>query len=275
MISKLFRQILVSALLFFGVLYVLAQVDWDSMVPINRERVECYLGEWVWNSYKSQYREIENKAVVGPVDKLLTRLCEANGVERDDIKLRVVRASEVNAFAGPNGYLVVHSALISECENEDELAGVLAHELAHIEKEHVWSTMKKELGLSLFFISLSGNVEQLAELTKIMASSFYSREQETEADCILVAYLCNAGLNPEGMVRFMQRMSEDDDGYIPEWMSTHPDWEHRIATLRAAMNEQSVKKSSNVISTEAWKRMKRNLGEKAKSSKSAIKQKKI
>ena len=270
MIGKLLRQILVSALLFLGVFYALLQVDWGSMVPIDRSRVERYLGKLVWLSYSSQYHEIKNKEVVAPVDNLLTRLCEANGLERDSIKLRVVRASEVNAFAGPDCYLVIHSALISNCVDEEELAGVLAHELAHIQKNHVWSTVKKELGLSLFFITLSGNGEQLAELTKILASSFYSREQETEADCTLVAYLCNAGVHPEGMVRFMQRMSEDD-GYVPEWMSTHPNWEHRIATLRMAMKEQEMKKKRSVINAEDWKRMKRYLGKDVKSSKSVDK----
>ena len=268
MIGKLLRQILVSALLFLSVFYILLQVDWVSIVPIDRARVERYLGKLVWLSYSSQYREIENKDVVAPVDDLLTRLCETNGLVRDSIKLRVVRASEENAFAGPDRYIVVHSALISNSVDEEELAGVLAHELAHIQKNHVWSTVKKELGLSLFFITMSGNGEQLAELTKILASSFYSREQETEADCTSVAYLCNAGINPEGMVRFMQRMSEDGDGYVPEWMSTHPNWEHRIATLRMAMKECEMKEKSSVISTEAWERMKRCLGKNVSASKS-------
>lgn len=83
------------------------------------------------------------------MDSLVSRLCDANGIPRNHVKVHVFRADVVNAFAMPGGHLVVNSALIEDCKNPEQLCGVLAHEMAHIELRHVMNKLLREVGMSV------------------------------------------------------------------------------------------------------------------------------
>ncbi len=74
-------------------------------------------------------------------------LYKVNDIDRDKIKVHLLFKDEVNAFALPDGHLVIFSGLILESENPEELSGVLAHELAHIELNHVMTKLMREVGL--------------------------------------------------------------------------------------------------------------------------------
>lgn len=100
---------------------------------------------------------LESDTVLAPLDSLLSHLCEANDIERDKIKLHVVQSNEVNAFAFPDNHLVVFTSLIAKCENQEELCGVMAHEIAHMQKGHIMKKLVKEVGLSALVGMASGD----------------------------------------------------------------------------------------------------------------------
>jgi beta-barrel assembly-enhancing protease len=90
------------------------------------------------------------------LDKLILPLCKANTIERDSLKVHIVEKDEVNAFALPNNHLVVYTGLITDCKKQEALQGVLGHEIAHIEKNHVMKKLSKEVGLSVLLSATTG-----------------------------------------------------------------------------------------------------------------------
>ena len=147
---------------------------------------------------------LESDTVLAPLDSLLSHLCEANDIERDKIKLHVVQSNEVNAFAFPDNHLVVFTSLIAKCENQEELCGVMAHEIAHMQKGHIMKKLVKEVGLSALVGMASGGQsgEVLRSTAKLLSSTAYDRTLESEADKTAVFYLLQSGINPEPLVNF-------------------------------------------------------------------------
>jgi len=94
----------------------------------------------IWDEISNTEDVITNDSVVKTLDKLIIPICEANDIERDSLKIHIVQKDEINAFALPNNHLVVYTGLIEDCKKQEALQGVLGHEIAHIEKNHV---MKK------------------------------------------------------------------------------------------------------------------------------------
>ena len=119
---------------FFTMWIGLRQLDWVSIFHVKEisTSTEEKLGELYWNIYKKLEDEETSKSITNPIDSLLNRICDANGIDADIIKLHIIRKDQVNAFALPDHHLVLFTDLILDCENEAELCGVMAHELAHI-----------------------------------------------------------------------------------------------------------------------------------------------
>lgn len=136
MIKKIFLQSIVSAMLFLIVLFSFSRVDWLSVFDLRETVIEEKLGDMYWDLYSGSAVFLESDTVLAPLDSLLSHLCEANDIERDKIKLHVVQSNEVNAFAFPDNHLVVFTSLIAKCENQEELCGVMAHEIAHMQKSY-------------------------------------------------------------------------------------------------------------------------------------------
>ena len=147
MIKKILLQSLVSVVLFLAVLFSFSRVDWLSVFDLRETVIEEKLGDMYWDLYSGSGGFVESDTVIAPLDSLLLHLCEANDIERDKIKLHVAQSDEVNAFAFPDNHLVVFTSLIAKCENQEELCGVMAHEIAHMQKGHIMKKLVKEVGL--------------------------------------------------------------------------------------------------------------------------------
>ncbi|MDZ4749577.1 MAG: M48 family metallopeptidase [Saprospiraceae bacterium] len=227
----------VIAASFFLIWFGLDRIDWMTIFQVEKttKNIEEKLGDLYWDILKKIDDEITDKNVISPVDSLITRICDRNDINRDKIKLHVVENGEVNAFALPDYHLVVFSGLIEECENEAELCGIIAHELAHLEKGHIMQKLVKEVGLSvlLSMTSGNGNPEIIRQAVKVLTSSAYDRKLETEADLAGADYMIRAGIDPEAFAQFMFRMSENEKG-LPDqlfWISTHPGSEQRTRAI--------------------------------------------
>lgn len=161
----------------------------------------------------------------------------------------VVDSPAINAFAMPGGYIGINRGLIEETRSESELAAVMAHEIAHVTQRHIARRMAdsegaglQTLGIILAAILMGTQDAQMGSAAAIggMAGSIqqqlnYSRSHEREADNMGIRILADAGLDPEGMPQFFERLARATrhQQRPPEFLSSHPVTESRIAESRS------------------------------------------
>jgi predicted Zn-dependent protease len=152
---------------------------------------------------------------------------------------RVVESATVNAFALPGGQIVVYTGLLREAESAEQLAGVLAHEMAHVTRRHGMQRIAQSLGVvaavQLLFGDVSGVMAVAVELLREGAINSYSREQEHEADMDGVERMRWAGLDPRALADFFELLGKKE-GQLPSvlrWLGTHPDLAQRVKDVRA------------------------------------------
>jgi predicted Zn-dependent protease len=153
---------------------------------------------------------------------------------------RVVESETVNAFALPGGPIVVFTGLLREAESPDQLAGVLAHEMAHVTRRHGLTRIAQSLGVvaavQLLFGDVSGVMAVAVEVLHEGAVNSYSREQEHEADMDAVQRMRAAGLDAGALADFFELLAKKE-GQLPSvlrWLGTHPDLAQRVRDVRAA-----------------------------------------
>jgi beta-barrel assembly-enhancing protease len=146
-------------------------------------------------------------------------------------------AQTINAFALPGGQIFITEALLSRLETEDQLAGVLGHEIGHVINRHSAEQIaKQELTSGLVGatqIAINPSSSQIAGFISNMVNMKYGREDELESDKYGVHYLHEVGYDPSGMIRVMEILKEAGGGNRQsEFMSTHPYPENRIAKIK-------------------------------------------
>jgi Zn-dependent protease with chaperone function len=165
------------------------------------------------------------------VEEIVDRL-EPHAQGEFEFRVRVVESDEVNAFALPGGQMVVLTGLIAEASSADEIAGVLAHEMAHVTLRHGLRNVAHRAGIALAISLLLGDQSGWAELATEAAvlaqANDYSRDQESAADEEGVRMMLASGLDARGLARFFGRLEDGVPGALA-WLSTHPDHRARIA----------------------------------------------
>jgi beta-barrel assembly-enhancing protease len=169
------------------------------------------------------------------------RIMAASGVaRRDDIWITIVDAPFPNAFALPDDSIIITDELIQLAEHPDELTGVIAHEIAHIERNHVMTNIIRQMGAGIFFDVVFGGAgagQAIAVASVNLAGLRYSRGDEEDADARGLDYLDAAGVDTGGLARlferFQQLASERGEGEFPTLFSTHPATEARSQAARA------------------------------------------
>jgi predicted Zn-dependent protease len=264
--KKTVLQGAITVLLFFGAFFAFRQIDWMKLFRIKTvtDKTEKKLGELFWDVFKSTEKEIKNPQVLNAVDSIVTKLCQANKIDRAMIKLHVLEKDEINAFALPNGHLVVYSGLIQDADNPEEIAGVMGHEIAHIELSHVMKKLVNEIGLTVLLTMTTGNgnAEVIRETAKMLSTSAFDRALEKEADIKAVDYLVAAEVNPEPFADFLYKLSakENEATKYFKWISTHPESKERAAYII----EYSKDKKTDfkpIVAAETWKKVKKEIGE--------------
>ena len=139
----------------------------------------------------------------------------------------------LNAFAVPGGYLYVYTGLIKFLDTEDQLAGVMGHEIAHAALRHSTQQMTRMYGLDMLRQIITGKTESgvLEQVAMGLISLKFSRAHETEADAHSVIYLCGTDLNASGAAGFFEKM-KGKGGNPPEFLSTHPDPGNRVRDIK-------------------------------------------
>jgi predicted Zn-dependent protease len=159
---------------------------------------------------------------------------------RDDFdwKARIIKNdTTLNAFAVPGGYMYFYTGLIKYLDNEAQFAGVVAHEMAHVDKRHSTKLMTKEYTFQLLLGLITGkNPEKwaqiLADLTINLGKLQFSKKNENEADEFAVKYTSDTELYPKGVAGFFIKLEDQNSGsYIPEFLRTHPSPDNRIENI--------------------------------------------
>ena len=134
----------------------------------------------------------------------------------------------MNAFCTPGGYIYVYTGILKFLDSEDQLAGVMGHEIAHADMRHSTRQMSKLYGVQILLDVLAGNRQAIKQVTAGLISLKFSRKHESEADAKSVEYLCPTTYNAAGGADFFQKIQELGGARVPEFLSTHPDPGDRI-----------------------------------------------
>lgn len=192
-------------------------------------------------------QEQANKLLMPLVTPLLEQLKDS----RYRYHFEVVNDPTPNAFALPGGFVVIHSGLILNANNAEEVLGVLAHEITHIEEQHGVQNVIGSAGLYLGATAVLGDASGLlavvANAAPLLLTQSYSRRFEEESDTKGFALLQRAGINPRGLATFFERLMAEEKKQLAKieneqardaikvgakFLSTHPETEKRIAYLR-------------------------------------------
>src|SRR5512146_79809 len=203
-----------------------------SRIPVEWEQK---LGEATYRDFLVQQTVIKEGPAVAAVNDIVQRLTEKIPDNPYKFEVSVVKSDVVNAFALPGGYVVVFTGLMKKAESGEEVAGVLSHELNHVLQRHGLERIVKQLGLVAVVTIVLGDQQGLAGLVKQLGVELltlkFGRAQETKADVTGLQLLHRAKIDPSGMIRFFERLSEKDKERV-EILSTHPMSESRAARLK-------------------------------------------
>jgi predicted Zn-dependent protease len=246
--KKLFFLLLFIVIAFGGCYYVYSKINWSGLFGVKKitENVDEQLGDVFWKSYSAEMEEVKNIKMVEPIQQMVEELCSENNIVASSIRVHVVENKEINAFAMPGRHLVVHTGLIDFADHEDEIAGVIAHEIAHIESGHVVKKLGKEIGLSILMNLTLGDIggEVVRNALSTITSTAYDRSLEKEADLKAVDYMVAAKMNPTYLASFLEKL--DKQSQTPEvlqWVSTHPDSKERVRYINEKVKSKNVKVS--------------------------------
>lgn len=214
------------------------------------ESEEYYIGRAVAAQILSRYEPMNDPALNLYAQKIVQAVAMAS--DRPSVykgyHVQILKSDEVNAFAAPGGFIFVTSGLLKLVRSEDELACVLAHEVAHVAKKHGLKTIKTSRLTAAFAVLgteaaknySSSQVSQLTDAFKgtvddvvnSLVVNGYSRDKEYEADKFGAEYARNANYDPDAMKSFLKRMAEADKAGAGGGMfKTHPAASKRIAEL--------------------------------------------
>lgn len=209
-----------------------AFLDTNKVLPSTDQRVQMV-------------RRIGNN-IKGAVENFLTEQKQTKRIDGFAWEFNVVEQDVVNAWCMPGGKVVVYTGILPVTQDEQSLAVVMGHEIAHAIARHGNERMSQGVALQLGGVAISVAMAEKPALTQnIFLQSYgigsqlgilaYSRNHETEADKLGLMFMAMAGYNPESAIGFWQRMSSAGGQAPPEILSTHPSDETRIATLKDFM----------------------------------------
>jgi hypothetical protein len=208
-----------------------------------------YSTNWEIGTGKQYSMEIEKSShlVTDPIVVEYVNRVGQNLVKNSDAKvpftIKVLDTDEINAMALPGGFFYVNSGLILACDSEDELAGVMAHEIAHVAAHHAAREMTKmnymQIGSIPLMIFTQGTwtgygIYEAAQLAVPLTFLQFSREYESEADYLGIQYAYRAGYDPQGMVSIFEKLDaleKHKPGALSKAFSDHPATPDRIGNV--------------------------------------------
>jgi Zn-dependent protease with chaperone function len=195
------------------------------------------MGNTVLNHLVTQRPRCIDPARLQVIEDIMTTLSSSIQNSPYAFRLVVLDDAQVNAFALPGGYIVLFRGLIAQSDSAEEVAGVLAHEMQHIVLRHSTRALLQHASMGVLLAALSGDSRgaspSVFELTRLLGTLRYSRRHEAEADAAGLRLLIAAGIDPRGMLRFLQKLQRQElqTPAFFTYLSTHPSLDDRLARL--------------------------------------------
>jgi len=201
---------------------------------------EWEMGRQLEQDVARQVDVLNDATLTSYVNQIGQRIINQTELSNRPWRFHVVRDDAINAFNVPGGLVYVNTGLIAAADNTAELAGVIAHEVAHGAARHGTERMTQAYGLNVAAALLLGQDPGLgaqiaAQIAGGGAIAKFSRDDEREADVRGVRYMARAGYNPEGMATMFEKLVADrrrDPSSVEQFFSTHPLTEDRITDVR-------------------------------------------
>jgi beta-barrel assembly-enhancing protease len=239
-----FSSALILFLVFFG-----TQNAWSAFTIDDEKK----LGKEIYDKLEKNNFLLHEKRLNNYVTDIGHQVLSHSHKAPFEFTFSIFNSSGINAFATPGGYIYINKGLISAVENEAQLAGVIAHEIAHANARHVAGMIEKSQKLNIAMLAaiiagafLGGGGEASAAIAAFSvagASSMslsYQREHEEEADRLGIGYLVEAGYYPAAMVQFLKIIKQYEflSKTIPSYLRTHPGTDDRIFYLESLIQTQ-------------------------------------
>lgn len=207
---------------------------------------EVQIGQSIVREIEKKYKEAEDPLIqkrVEDIGKKIAAVCDRKEI---DYCFKVLQDEEINAFALPGGFIYVNSGLVEKIANDDELAGILGHEVGHVVARHSIKKLQAIQAYSLLrilavVVPQGGDVGTAADIAFTEIILGYGRDDELLADQIAVRYAKLAGYNPRAMIDFLERLQEINlrKPLRPKsYFKTHPYVPDRIRVVKQELGEK-------------------------------------
>ena len=226
--------------------------DEEQYVAMTKEQ-EIALGLQAVPEMEQQFGgEDPDQQAQALLDEVCANLIQANSLQETEYPFECTLLADpetINAFALPGGQVFITAAIFDQLGNEDQLAGVMGHEIGHAVARHSAEQMAKvQLTQGLTGAAViatydpdNPSTQQTAAVAALIGQVVnmkFGRDDELQSDVLGVRYMANAGYNPCEMLTVMQILAEaGGGGGQPEFFSTHPNPENRMENIRAAIEE--------------------------------------
>jgi len=230
---------------------------------------EIALGKGLAQQVEQQAKIIQDPVIAEYVNRVGQNLVR-NSDAKVPFTIKVIDSEEVNAFALPGGFFFVNSGLILKAESEAELAGVMAHEIAHVAARHgTRQATRGEIAnlatIPLIFMGGSWTtygIYQAASVLVPIGFLKFSRGMESEADMLGLEYMYKAGYDPTAFVDFFEKietLEKRKPGTMAKVFSTHPMTDDRIKSAQKNIQEILTSKQEYVVTTSEFNDVKARL----------------
>lgn len=226
-------------------------VDRQQLLLVSSEQVlQMSAQSYAQNVQEARKRGLldTNAAQLSRLKNIANRLVGQVGVYRPDAakwqwEVHTIKSKELNAFVMPGGKIMFYTGIIDRLNlTDDEIAAIMGHEISHALREHSRERLSREyatqtgIGVAASVFGLTQGQAQLANMAGDFGLSRpHSRTQESEADQIGLELMARAGYNPQAAISLWQKMQRASQGEPPQFLSTHPSSNNRIAQLQALM----------------------------------------
>lgn len=230
--------ILLPLLLIAGIFLAIEPLA-DRVVEHIPPSIENQIGEAVLARTRLDSKLIEQGPALDALQLIGKRLARPG----ENLRFYLAERPDINAFAAPGGVVVVYSGLIKQASSAEDVAGVLAHEIAHVELRHSLRQIVRSAGLRVIVSALFGDYGALGSWGAQLGELKFSRDAEREADARGLQRLAEARIAPQGMLRFFETLARSESSAtsaVPTVFSTHPATAERIDTLRKALAQHSA-----------------------------------
>lgn len=237
--GRLAAIIAASAAAAIAVLYLTLSYAPQSLAFVLPDSWRNNLGDQVEASFAGDGKLCATSASNALLRTLGARLLQDNP-DAPAFELKVYDLSMLNAFALPGGRIVITRKLIDAARSADEVAGVLAHEIGHVQHRHAEAQLIRAMGIELLLQIVSGGGDSVSGFAGLLAILRYSRDAEREADSYAQEMLVKAAIDPTGLKRFFEEIKKLEGkgdsgglfGTVTDIMSTHPVTDERIDAIK-------------------------------------------